>query len=136
MENLTALLTGNLYLTIGVVVLLILLLCFFYYKKESKIVREIMINAILSAEKNFNSGEGQKKLEYAVTVIKSKLPVILKPIFTKFVLVTCIEKLLNSVSNIWDLDTSVDIKGNETTISGNAERKDNVDSLNVEIKKK
>lgn len=91
---------------------LVLLLCVYFFR-EKKIVKQIIVNAICEAEIKFNSGEGQKKLDYAVSYIKGKLPRYLSFLISKSILVTLIEHLLNKGLQMVDVDKTVDIKGNE-----------------------
>lgn len=96
-------------LSIIIIVIFIMFLIFLFIKKQYK----IFIEAIIKAETMLNSGDGQKKLEYAVHYIQSKLPIILKPFMTKKLIVTIIEYLLNKGLQHMGSDNKIDIKGNE-----------------------
>lgn len=105
LENLKNLDTAS----IVIIVLAILFLIFMYSKKQYN----IFIEAIRKAEQSLNSGEGQKKLDYAVNYIQSKLPKILRIFFTKKLIVSIIEYLLNKGLQHMGSEEKVDIKGNE-----------------------
>ncbi|MGL6167459.1 MAG: hypothetical protein ACRC0Y_04130 [Fusobacteriaceae bacterium] len=92
-----------------------------YVKRTSPIVKEIITNAILEAERLFNSGEGQKKLDFAVTVIRLRLPKVLGLFITKSMLVSMIEIILNKISHTFELKTKVDIIGNDDKVNFNVE---------------
>lgn len=87
-----------------------------YIKRASPYVKDIITNAIIEAENHFNSGEGQQKLHFAVTIIKSRLPVVLRVFITRRMLVTMIEVTLNKISSSFELEKVVDIKGNEDSV--------------------
>lgn len=87
-----------------------------YIKRSSPYVKDIVTNAIIEAEKHFNSGEGQLKLKFAVTKIRESLPLILRVFITHRMLVTMIETTLNKISDSFELDKKVDIIGNEIII--------------------
>ena len=86
-----------------------------YLNRRIPVVKRLVESAVIEAERNFNSGEGQLKLEYAVNSIKLRLPFVLRFLVTKSVIVTLIESTLNRISNTFDLDIEVDIKGNDGT---------------------
>lgn len=102
------------WIILGVVALIFSIL---YIKRSSDTVKKIVLEAICEAECKFNSGEGQQKLEFAVEVIRLRLPFIIKIFLTKSTLVTIIEGLLNTISHSFNLDKRVDIKGNDTLFS-------------------
>lgn len=113
------------------------------YRKGKK-AKIIINNGIVLAESYFNSGEGQKKLDYAVEYIVAFLPVILRGKYiskiVKFFIVSVIELILKFVSNVYDLNYTVDIIGNDETLSPSvAKIKDievdtKIDEINKEIK--
>ncbi|MGL5049888.1 MAG: hypothetical protein ACRC6E_04555 [Fusobacteriaceae bacterium] len=92
-----------------------------YAKRTSPIVKEVITNAILEAERLFNGGEGQKKLEFAVTIIRLRLPKVLGLFITKSMLVSMIEIILNKISHTFELKTKVDIMGNDNKVNFNVE---------------
>lgn len=96
-------------ISIILIILFIIFLIFMFVKKQYK----ISIEAIRKAETLLNSGEGQKKLDYAVNYIQLKLPIILKPFMTKKLIVSIIEYLLNKGLQHMGSKDTVDIKGNE-----------------------
>lgn len=97
-----------------------------YIKRASPYVKDIITNAIIEAENHFNSGEGQQKLHFAVTTIRGKLPVILRIFITHRMLVTMIETTLNKISDSFELNKKVDIKGNDSIVY----RKIDIDEVN------
>lgn len=103
-------LTTQDYITFGLGVLVIVLLVIF---RESKIVIDTVGNAIVEAETKLNSEDGQKRLEYAVSLVKSKLPKFAKIFITKKMIVSIIELMLNSMNKAFKIEKNVDIKGNE-----------------------
>lgn len=103
-------LTTQDYVTFGLGVLVIILLFIF---KESKIVIDTVGNAIVEAETKLNSEDGQKRLEYAVSVVQDKLPRFAKIFITKKMIVSIIELMLNSMNKAFKIDKNIDIKGNE-----------------------
>lgn len=84
--------------------------------KESKMVKQIVLDAVVSAETNLNSEGGQAKLENVVTVVKQKLPKFVSIFVTRKMIVDIVEESLNFVSTMYDLKHKVDIKGNEEEI--------------------
>lgn len=107
-----------------------------YIKRKSPYVKEVVTNTIMEAEKMFNSGEGQQKLKFAVTAIRAKLPMILRIFITHRMLVTMIEGTLNKISDSFDLDRKVDIKGNEMIVPKKIviEKKDNMTSFELDTR--
>ena len=103
-------LTTQDYVTLGLGVLVIVLLFIF---RESKIVIDTIGNAIVEAETKLNSEDGQKRLDYAVTLVQNKLPTFAKIFITKKMIVSLIELMLNSMNKAFKIDKTVDIKGNE-----------------------
>lgn len=95
-------------LSIVIIVIFIVFLIFLFVKKQYK----IFIDAIRKAETMLNSGEGQKKLDFAVHYIQSKLPIVLKPFMTKKLIVSIIEYLLNKGLQHMGSEEKIDIKGN------------------------
>lgn len=84
--------------------------------KESKMVKQIVLDAVVSAEANLNSEGGQAKLENVVTVVKQKLPKFVSIFVTRKMIVDIVEESLNFVSTMYDLKHRVDIKGNEEEV--------------------
>ena len=96
-------------ISIALVIIVMVLIIVMVIKKQYG----IFIDAIRKAEVSLNSGEGQKKLDYAVNYIQGKLPIILRPFLTKKVIVSIIEYLLNKGLQHMGATDKVDIKGNE-----------------------
>lgn len=96
-------------LSIVMIVCVLILIVGMFIKKQYG----IFIEAIRKAEVSLNSGEGQKKLEYAVSYIQNKLPKLLKPFLTKKIIVSIIESLLNKGLQHMGSNDKIDIKGNE-----------------------
>lgn len=94
---------------IGAVLIIVLVIVF----RESKYVIKLVGDSIVQAEKQLNSEDGQKRLEFAVTQVQQKLPVILKPFVTKYMIVSMIETMLNFMNDAFKLGKTIDIKGNE-----------------------
>lgn len=105
-----------------------LLFILLYVRRASDNVKKIVLDVINEAEYRFNSGEGQQKLEFAVEIIRIRLPFILKLLLTKSTLVTIIEGLLNTISHSFDLGKQVDIKGNDIILP--------LDGLRVDLGKR
>lgn len=116
-----------------ILITLVLIVIGLYIKRSSPYVKEIVTNAIIEAEKHFNSGEGQLKLQFAVTKIRESLPLILRVFITHSMLVGMIESTLNKISCTFELDRKVDIIGNEIVIPKKIiiEKKDK--TTNIEI---
>lgn len=114
---------------VGIVaVIIIIVLCI--VKKQYGLFKK----AIQEAERIFNSGEGQQKLEYAVEFIKSKTPIYLKPFITKKLIVSIIEWLLNKGADAIGMEEDIDIKGNESDIDINTKIKDELGKSSVEVR--
>ena len=93
-------------IVVGIVVLL-------YVYRETKVVIDIVGNAIVETEKACNTEKGQEKLDYAVAEVRKKLPKIVSIFITKSVLVSIIEFMLNFIGKAFNVNKKVDIKGNE-----------------------
>lgn len=102
--------------SIVIIGVLIVLVVWLYIKRSSPYIKEVVLNAVIEAENHFNSGEGQQKLHFAVTTIRTRLPLILRIFITHRMLVTMIETTLNKISDSFELHRKVDIKGNEDII--------------------
>lgn len=109
LDKFTVLLSNN-YVIVGILLLILILLFIF---RQTKIVINIVGNAIVETEKKFNSEKGQAKLDHAVEIVQNKLPFFLRVIMTKYVIVSLIEYLLNFIGKAFKIDKVVDIKGNE-----------------------
>lgn len=96
------------------VVLLIAVILLFVFR-ETKYAIEIVSNAIIETEKACNSKKGQEKLDYAVTIVKSKLPKIISVFISKRIIVTLIEFMLNFLGKAFSIEKKIDIIGNEQT---------------------
>ena len=98
------------YIFIGLV---IILLPIAFYFKEAKTVIDIVGNTIVEVEKACNTKQGQDKLELAVIKIRERLPRYLSMFITKSMLVSIIEFLLNILNKAFDINHTVNIKGND-----------------------
>ncbi|MGL5960696.1 MAG: hypothetical protein ACRCZ0_01905 [Cetobacterium sp.] len=87
-----------------------------YIRRTSPVVKNIVSTAIIEAEKAFNGGQGQEKLEFAVIVIRSRLPRIVSVFVTKRMLVSMIEVTLNKIAKTFEINKVVDIVGNEDRV--------------------
>lgn len=96
------------------VVLLIAVILLFVFR-ETKYAIEIVSNAIIETEKVCNSKKGQEKLDYAVTIVKSKLPKMISIFISKRIIVTWIEFMLNFLGKAFSVEKKIDIIGNEPT---------------------
>ena len=103
----------TLAIVIGVVLLIAVILLFVF--RETKYVIEIVSTAIIETEKACNSKKGQEKLDYAVAIVKSKLPKIVSIFVSKYIIVTLIEFMLNFLGKAFSLEKKIDIIGNEPT---------------------
>lgn len=112
----------------GIVIILFIIFCFIM--REKKVVKQIVYNGIVLAETKFNSGDGQKKLEFATNYIQLQLPKWLSFIISKSLIVTMIEFVLNKTSDIFQLDYTVDIIGNDDV---KIDPKINIDNINKKI---
>lgn len=95
---------GAIVTVISVMVLVLLLV-----KKQYS----VFIDVIMDVEEKLNSESGQKKLDMAVALIQSKLPVYIRVFITKKLIVTIIEYILNGALKHFKHGEKVDIKGNE-----------------------
>lgn len=114
--------------TLGIMGLGIIIFTLLYLNKGIPFVRELIESVVIEAEKEFNSGEGQLKLNYAIDKLRAKLPSVLRIFVSRSVLVTLIENALNKLSKTFDLEKEVDIKGNDSVFKG--------DKIKLEVNKK
>ncbi|MGL6185549.1 MAG: hypothetical protein ACRC1T_09255 [Clostridium chrysemydis] len=104
-----------------------------YIKRKSPFIKEIVENAIIEAEKKFNSGEGQEKLKYATERVRERVPIIFKIFITHRMTVTIIESTLNKISHTFDIDRKIDIIGNENIVSKKIEIDKDTRSTSFEV---
>ena len=102
------------YLIYLCVILLIIVILFYF--RESKVVVEIVGNVVVEVEKELNNKEGQEKLEVATMRIKESLPKYLSIFISKAMVVNMIEYMLNILNKAFDINNTVDIKGNDVHI--------------------
>lgn len=127
-----------------IIISAVLISLFIVLYRKGKKAKIIINNGIVLAENYFNSGEGQKKLDYAVDYIVAFLPLILRGKYiskiVKFFIVSVIELILKFVSNVYDLNYTVDIIGNDESLFPSISKiKDvevdtKIDEINKEIK--
>lgn len=105
------------YYIIGIVGIEVL---YIVLRKGTEPVIKLVDQAVVNAENSFNSGEGKKKLEFAVNYVerhKESLPwfvkILVGPFLTKKQIIDLIEKSLNRLSVAFGSGKKVDIKGNE-----------------------
>lgn len=95
----------------------LLLMALILLLRQYQACRDLVESAVRTAESKFNSGEGQQKLDYAISYIIQYSPKYIKWLITKEslkpFLVTCIEKVLAEISSSFGNNNPVDIKGNE-----------------------
>lgn len=77
----------------GVIIVFIGIL-FLFYKYKKEYLNVLAYYAVVQAEQLYKSGEGQKKLEYAVNYIKSRLPWWLSWLISINAIKNIIEKVL------------------------------------------
>lgn len=104
-------------------VILIVLVVILIITKNYKALKTISEEGIRASAKYFNSDEGQKKLENAVSHLQNKIKdlpwlarIILEKFGTKAVLVSIIEwfyKLIKNKLKLEIAEVEMDIKGNE-----------------------
>lgn len=106
-----------------------------YIKRTSPYVKEIVKSAVIDAERHFNSGQGQLKLKFATEKIRQSLPLVLRVFITHRMIVTMIEITLNKISHTFELDTVVDIIGNEDMVHKkiNIQNTDEVSEIEISL---
>lgn len=86
------------WLPLTIVVLVILaFIGWVIYLCKKKGLRETALEAILVAEKEFSSGEGKEKMEFAVNYVFDLLPVYLKALFPKDLVCSILEKFIQKL---------------------------------------
>lgn len=76
------------------VIILVIGIIFLLYKYKREYLNVLAYYAVIQAEELYKSGEGQKKLEYAVNYIKSRLPWWLSWLISINAIKNIIEKVL------------------------------------------
>ena len=74
---------------------------FLLYKYRKEYLNVLAYYAVVQAEQLYKSGEGQKKLEYAVNYVKNRLPWWLNWLISINVIKNIIEKVLASLQSIF-----------------------------------
>lgn len=74
---------------------------FLLYKYRKEYLNVLAYYAVVQAEQLYKSGEGQKKLEYAVNYVKNRLPWWLSWLISINVIKNIIEKVLASLQSIF-----------------------------------
>lgn len=81
-------------LTVAGVIIVFIGILFLFYKYKKEYLNVLAYYAVVQAEQLYKSGEGQKKLEYAVNYIKSRLPWWLSWLISINAIKNIIEKVL------------------------------------------
>lgn len=84
--------------------------------RECRLIKKVILEAIVTAETKLNGQTGQAKLDYVVTTVGQKLPKWVSIFVTKKMIVDIVEESLNFVSAMYKLEHEVDIKGNEDEV--------------------
>ena len=79
------------YVLLGVLVVYLVVRVVKYVGLDK--LREVAYQGFLLAEKEFNQGDNQEKFEYVVDLVRSAVPIYLKPFIT--------EKLLRNIIQMW-----------------------------------
>lgn len=85
----------------AVVAAILILIIVLLYKYKKEWLKVIAYYAVIQAEELYKSGEGQKKLEYAVNYVKSRLPWWLRWLISINAIKNIIEKTLANLQNIF-----------------------------------
>lgn len=85
---------------VGVIIIFIGIL-FLMYKYKKEYLGVVAYYAVIQAEELYKSGEGQKKLEYAVNYVKNRLPWWLSWLISINAIKKIIEKVLANLQNIF-----------------------------------
>lgn len=84
--------------------------------RECRLIKKVILEAIVTAETKLNGQSGQAKLSYVVTTVDQKLPKWVSIFVTKKMIVDIVEESLNFVSAMYKLEHKVNIKGNEDEV--------------------
>lgn len=111
----------NYKIEVACLIIFIIFVILFYRLRTKKIVQELIVESINEIEEYFNSETGQNKILLVEECLNSKiikLPffirIFVKYFFTKYWIVTTIEKLLNIIQDQFDKGAKdIDIIGNE-----------------------
>lgn len=90
--------TKETFIIIAAIILAIVIL-FLLYKYKKEYLQILCYYAVIQAEELYKSGEGQKKLEYAVNYVKNRLPWWLSWLISINVIKNIIEKVLASLQS-------------------------------------
>lgn len=85
--------TNWLSLTIVIAICIIFILWIIYLCKKNGL-KQIALDAILKAEKDYNTKSGQERLEYAVYFVYDRLPDIVKLFLTKDLALTLCKNIV------------------------------------------
>lgn len=87
-------------IVIGVIIIFIGII-FLLYKYKREYLNVLAYYAVIQAEELYKSGEGQKKLEYAVNYVKSRLPWWVRWLISINAIKNIIEKVLANLQSIF-----------------------------------
>jgi len=88
----------NNWLPLGIIVIVVILFIIKLVKKCLEVgMRETALNAILEAEKAFKSGEGKEKMEFAIDYVFDLLPLYIKIIVPKSMLVEFVHNFIQTL---------------------------------------
>lgn len=86
------------WLPLTIIILVVLaFIAWIVYLCKKRGLRETALEAILVAEKEFKSGEGKQKMEFAVNYVFELLPVYLKVLFPKDTICSILEKFIQKI---------------------------------------
>lgn len=88
-------------LTVAGVIIVFIGILILMYKYKKEYLNVLAYYAVVQAEELYKSGEGQKKLEYAVNYVKSRLPWWLSWLISINAIKNIIEKVLASLQSIF-----------------------------------
>ncbi|MGL5646963.1 MAG: hypothetical protein ACRDDY_03850 [Clostridium sp.] len=122
---------------IDIIIVVTLIIGFFIFRK-TPVVKSIVINALSEIEKRVNTDLAQKGIDEKVKAIRDdkKIPFLIRKCVTKYVLITIMEKGMNVVANVCEIDREFDLKGNDeclTSTSTKIELKDEVVEVSHKI---
>lgn len=72
-------------------------------------LRKIAYQGFLLAEKNFNHGDNQAKLDFVVELVKGSAPKVLKPFITKKLLTGIIQSWFNMCKDLLNYETKKEV---------------------------
>lgn len=122
---------------IDIIIATTLVIGFFIFRK-TPVVKSIVINALSEIEKRVNTDLAQKGIDEKVKAIRDdkKIPFLIRKCITKYVLITIMEKGMNVVANVCEINREFDLKGNDECISTSTKIDLNSEKKEVEVRHK